>query len=132
MSKINITNLGRPELSIGSVMVSMSPSPEVSMGNTSGAVISSFPNDDQMFLEEEAWNKLFGNSREFTNFEGFSRNKSEEVGTENISENTRIIWTKEVNKIVMRCFYQSSSRKRGYRNQMMKVLALTSMTSCWY
>ena len=133
MSKINITNLGRPELSIGSVMVSMSPGPEVTMGNTSGAVISSFPNDDdQMFLKEEAWNKLFGNSREFTKFEGFSSNKSEEMESENISENTRIRWTKEVNKIVMRCFYRSSPRKRGYRNQMMKVLALTSMTSCWH
>ena len=40
---------------------------------------------------------------------------------ENISENTRIRWTKEVNKIVVRYFYQSDPTKRGYRKQMMKI-----------
>ena len=65
--------------------------------------------------------QLFGNSREFTNFEGFSNDKSEEMEAENINENTRIRWTKEANKIVMRCFYQSDPTKRGYRKQMMKI-----------
>ena len=40
---------------------------------------------------------------------------------ENVSENTRIRWTKEVNKIVVRYFYQSDPTKRGYRKQMMKI-----------
>ena len=41
--------------------------------------------------------------------------------SENISENTKIRWTKEVNKIVMRYFYQSDLTKQGYRKQMMKI-----------
>ena len=46
MSKINITNLVRPELRTGSAMVSKPPSPEGTMGNTFGAVVLSLPNDD--------------------------------------------------------------------------------------
>ena len=40
---------------------------------------------------------------------------------ENISENTRSRWTKEVNKIVMRCVYQNDATKREYKKQMMKI-----------
>ena len=74
-------------------MVSEAPGPEVTMDNTvtSGAGVSSLPNNDQMLLEEKEWNfKLFGNSREFTNFEGFSSDQSQETEVENISENTII------------------------------------------
>ena len=74
-----------------------------------------------MLLSEEEWNGLLGNSSEFTNFKGFSSYESEEMEAENISEITRIRWTKEVNKIVMRCFNQSNLTKRGYRKQMMKI-----------
>ena len=59
MSKINITNLVRPELRTGSAMVSKPPSPEGTMGNTFGAVVLSLPNDDWMLLEEEEWNEGF-------------------------------------------------------------------------
>ena len=45
MTKSNITNLGRPELPTGSVMVSKPHSPEV-MGNTSDASVSNLSNDD--------------------------------------------------------------------------------------
>ena len=55
-------------------------------------------NDDRMLLEEEEWNELFENSREFTNFEWFLSVKSEEMEAENIGENTRIRKTKEVYK----------------------------------
>ena len=51
-----------------------------------------------MLPKKEEWNELFGNSREFANFEGFSSDESEEMEAENIGENTRIKWTKEVNK----------------------------------
>ena len=80
--------MGRPEL------------PEVTI--VSVAEVSSLPNDDRKLLEEEEWNELVRNSRVFTNFKGFSTDESEEMEAENISENTRIRWTKEVNKIVMR------------------------------
>ena len=54
------------------------------MGNSiiSGAGVLSLPNDNQKLLEEEEWNELFGNSREFTNFEGFSSDQSEEMEAE--------------------------------------------------
>ena len=89
MSKINITNLERSELPTESVMVSEPPNQEVTMGNTFGTGVSSLSNDDQMLLEKEEWNELFGNSREFKNFERFSSDKSEDIKVENISENTR-------------------------------------------
>ena len=74
-------------------------------------------NDDQMLLDEEEWDKLFGNSTEFTNFEGFSSDESEEMEAENISENTRITWIKEVNKIVMRCYYEINLTKEGIESK---------------
>ena len=58
MSKINIANLGRPELPTGSAIVSKSPSADGTMDNTSGAGVSTLPNDDRMFLEEEECNCL--------------------------------------------------------------------------
>ena len=79
-------------------MVSKPPNPCVTMGNTMGDGVSSLPNYDGMLLEEE-WNELFRNSREFKNFEVFSSDELEEMKAENISENTRIRWTKEVNKM---------------------------------
>ena len=33
----------------------------------------------------------------------------------------RIKWSKEVNKIVMRCFYKSEPNKRGYRKRMLEI-----------
>ena len=66
MSKINITNLRRPELPTGTVMVSASPGPNGTVGNTSGAGVLSLPINVTTLLEEEQWNELFGNSREFT------------------------------------------------------------------
>ena len=30
-------------------------------------------------------------------------------------------WTKEVNKLVMRCFYQSDPTRRGYRKRMIAI-----------
>ena len=30
-------------------------------------------------------------------------------------------WTKEVNKLVMRCFYQSDPTRRGYQKQMIAI-----------
>ena len=101
-------------------MVSKPPNPCVTMGNTMGAGVSSLPNYDGMLLEEE-WNELFRNSREFKNFEVFSSDELEEMKAENISENTRIRWTKEANKIVMRYFYQSDPTKRGHRKQIMRI-----------
>ena len=79
-------------------MLSKPPNPDFTMGKTMGVGVSSLPNYDRM-LHEEEWNELFGNSREFTNFEVFSSDDSEEMKAENISENTRIRWTKEVNKM---------------------------------
>ena len=58
MSKINITNLGSPDLTTRNVKV----------GKTSGAGVSSLANDDQMMMEEE-WSELFGNSRDFSSFD---------------------------------------------------------------
>ena len=98
LSKINITNMGRPVEPTRSAMVSKPPGPEVTIGNTSGAEVPSLPNDDRMLLEEEEWNELFENSREFTNFEWFLSAKSEEMKAENISENTSNRKTKEVYK----------------------------------
>ena len=94
MSKINVTNLGRPNLPTGSVMVSNPPGPEVTMGNNFGAGVSSLPNGDQNLLEKEEWNELFGNSRELTNLEEFSSDESDEMEDENTSENTTVRWTK--------------------------------------
>ena len=51
MSKINITNLGRPELPMGSVMISELPGPKITVNNTSAVRVSSFPSNDQMLLE---------------------------------------------------------------------------------
>ena len=97
-------------------MVSKPSNPDVTMG----AGVSHLPNYDGMLLEEE-WNELFRNSREFTNFEVFSSDELEKMKAENISENTRIRWTKEVNKIVMRYFYQRDPTKRGHRKQIMRI-----------
>ena len=65
VSKLNIANLVRPELPSGSAMTFKPPDLEVTMGNTSGVGYRVFSNDDRMLLEEEEWNELFGNSREF-------------------------------------------------------------------
>ena len=46
MPKINITNLGRPELRTESAIVSEAPSPESTIGNTSAAGVLIWPNDD--------------------------------------------------------------------------------------
>ena len=121
MLKIDITHLGRPELRTGSGIISESPTAEVTIGSTSGAEVSSLPNDNRMLLEGEQRNELFGNNREFTNFEGFSSDESEEVEAENISENKRIRWEKGANSIFMVCFYRSDPTKRGYRKRMMKI-----------
>ena len=98
MSKINITNMERPVQPTRSAMVLKPPGPEVTIGKASGAGVPSLPNDDRMLLEEEEWNELFENSREFTNFEWFLSAKSEEMEAENISENTSNRKTKEVYK----------------------------------
>ena len=76
MSKINITNLRRPELPMESMMVSEPRDPEVNLGNTSSTGVSSLYNNDSLLLEEE-WNELFKNSREFTSFDRYS---SDEAG----------------------------------------------------
>ena len=114
-----ITNLGRPEVPMGSAMLSKAPGTETAMGNTSNAGVSSLSNEDQMLLEEEKWNELFRNSIKFTKYEGFSSDKSEEREAENISKckNIRMRWAKEVNKIIIRCFYQSDHQKEGIRNE---------------
>ena len=62
-SKINITNLRRPELPMESMMVSEPRDPEVNLGNTSSTGVSSLYSNDSLLLEEE-WNELFKNSRE--------------------------------------------------------------------
>ena len=36
------------------------------------------------------------------------------------AENRRMKWTKEVNKIVMKCYIKSDPSKRGYRKRMME------------
>ena len=43
MPKINITNMGRPVQPTRSAMVSKTPGPEVTIGNTSGAGAPSLP-----------------------------------------------------------------------------------------
>ena len=68
MSKINITNLGRPDLPKGNAKVFEPPCSEVTVDNTPGTGVSSLPNDDRMLLEEEKWSKIFGNSKDFKNF----------------------------------------------------------------
>ena len=52
--------------------------------------VSNLPNDNRMFLEEEEWNDLFGNSREFTSFDGVLNYEKGEIEAENNSKNTRI------------------------------------------
>ena len=78
MSK-NITNLGRPERPMGSVMISEAHCPEVTVGNTSGAGVLNLLNNDQIWLKEEEWNELFGNSREFTSFDRFSSDETGDI-----------------------------------------------------
>ena len=53
MSKINITNLGRPDLPKGNAKVFEPPCSEVTVDNTPGTGVSSLPNDDRMLFEEE-------------------------------------------------------------------------------
>ena len=53
MSKINITNLGRPKLTARSAMVFKAPYPEVSAGSTSSVGVSRLSSDYQMLLEEK-------------------------------------------------------------------------------
>ena len=45
-----------------------------------------------MLLEEEEWKELFGNSKEFTSFDGFSNDDTNEMDVENNIENTRMRW----------------------------------------
>ena len=78
-------------------MVSKFHSPEI----TVGAAVPCFPNNDGMLLEEEECNKQFGISRNFTSSDGFSSDDTEDIETENSIENTKIRWTKELNKIAM-------------------------------
>ena len=33
----------------------------------------------------------------------------------------RIKWSKEINKIMMRCFYKSEPNKRGYRKRILEI-----------
>ena len=42
----------------------------------------------------------------------------EHRGPDHISASARQSWTKEVNKLLMRCFYFSEPKKRGYRKRM--------------
>ena len=84
-----ITNLGRPEVPMGSAMLSKAPGTETAMGNTSNAGVSSLSNEDQMLLEEEKWNELFRNSIKFTKYEGFQVT-SQKRGKLKISVNVKI------------------------------------------
>ena len=40
----------------------------------------------------------------------------------------RRMWTKKVNKLAMRCFYQSDSTRRGYRKQMIEDIGTFEIT----
>ena len=40
----------------------------------------------------------------------------------------RRMWTKKVNKLVMRCFYQSDSTRRGYQKQMIEDIGTFEIT----
>ena len=93
MSNISIQDLGRPVLPTGGATVSEPPGPGVIVGNTPGAGVLSLPNDE----------------------------KDEKENNKRNNRNTRARWTKEVNKTVMRCFYQSDPTKRGYRKRMMTI-----------
>ena len=55
-------------------MGSEPPGPEVSVSNLSSTGVLSLCNNDPMLLEEQ-WSELFGNSREFTRFDRFSRDE---------------------------------------------------------
>ena len=65
MSNEYLSDMVMPELlKSESSMVSEPPSPEVTVGNTSGTGVSSLPNSERMVLSEEQWNELFGESKE--------------------------------------------------------------------
>ena len=85
-SKINITNLGSPDLTTRNVKVFEPPVPEVTVGKTSGAGVSSLANDDQMMMEEKEWSELFGNRRDFTSFDRLSKDETEEIEAEGNSK----------------------------------------------
>ena len=143
MSNEYLSDMVMPELlKSESSMVSEPPSPEVTVGNTSGTGVSSLPNSERMVLNEEQWNELFGESKEFSSFEGFSdesvektpcegtettgrgNNMVEETpceGTETTGQPQRRKWSLAVNKIVMECYYRSDPSKRGYRKRMFGV-----------
>ena len=119
MSRNNIKYLGKSEQPTGNTMVFVVPSPEATVGSTSGAGASRLPNNDWMLLEEEKGNELLGNNR-FTDFvgftiDGFLSDEAEEIDPENNNKNTRMWQTKEVNKILIRCFYQRYHTKKRYR-----------------
>ena len=92
------------------------PEPGV-MANNSGAGVLSLTYD-QMLLEEEQWNELFGNNWVFWRIFKWRVRK---IKAENISKTTRIRPTKEFNKIPMRCLYHSNPSKRGYRKWITKI-----------
>lgn len=87
------------------------------MSNTSAGGVSSLPKNDQILLKEEEWKELL-EIAEFSSFDGLSS-----VGTDKTkhkSKNISMRWTKKVDRIVMRCFYQSGPTHRENRKRMVQ------------
>ena len=85
------------------------------------ATVTTEGNDDEgersqpMIIDEETYKELFDNSREFDaeGFEGFPPESPIP------DKDSRKKWNKEVNKIIMECFYRSDPTRRGYRKRML-------------
>ena len=80
-----------------------------------------------MIIDEIVWSEKFGESSD-QSFKGFVKvevgwncimeenNTNKEQG--NQKDMSRRTWNKEVNKLVMKCYFKSESSKRGYRRRM--------------
>ena len=64
--------------------------------------------------------ELFENNEEFGRLAGFLSNETHEIETENNSNVTGMRWTKEVNKIAMKCFYKVNDDEDLERNRIIR------------
>ena len=74
---------------------------------------------NQINNRENNVNGTGSNNGECVTFGSGSGGQQPDLGRHQVT--ARLKWSKEVNKIVMRCFYSSEPTKRGYRQRMLNV-----------
>ena len=72
--------------------------------------------DERNTEEERLLKDWFDNSMEHEGFEGFE----EEPSGEQVQPRKKMTWSKEINKVIMKCYIQSEPERRGFRKRMLR------------